>query len=334
MDYELIEDSDGRWYLNHQQVASHKAGLEKAKKDAKDEIWTIDNLWKEYRKQNPHLKGWRTYESQYKLHIEPTLKDKEPGEILPLDVDRLRLQLLKKKSPQTASHVLKLLKRIVKFGSERKLCSNFSFFIKMPSVNNQKTEDLTKEQLAKLLEAIENNNHAQAGPMMLMALYTGMRRGEMLKLKWKDVDFERKFIYIRNPKGGPDQKIPMNGPARSLLKSHPRKAKYVFPGRKGRQRTNIDKPAREIRKAAGLPRTFRPLHGLRHVYASSMASSGKVDMYTLQKLLTHKDPKMTQRYAHLREETLKRAADVAGDIFAEAAKEKDEEKVANLEKHK
>ena len=52
------------------------------------------------------------------------------------------------------------------------------------------------------------------------------------------------------------------------------------------------------------------------------ASSGQVDLYTLQKLLTHKSPTMTQRYAHLRDDALKRAAGVAGDIISSAAAEK------------
>ncbi|HAR49061.1 MAG TPA: hypothetical protein DCR81_02945 [Smithella sp.] len=46
--------------------------------------------------------------------------------------------------------------------------------------------------------------------MMKLALYTGMRRGEMFNLKWSDVDFQRGFISIRNPKGGVGQKIPLN----------------------------------------------------------------------------------------------------------------------------
>ena len=73
-----------------------------------------------------------------------------------------------------------------------------------------------------------------------------------------------------------------------------------------------------IKKAAGLPAKFRPLHGLRHAYASMLASSGHVDLYTLQKLLTHKSPQMTQRYAHLADDTLKRASNVAGDLVTGA----------------
>ena len=63
-----------------------------------------------------------------------------------------------------------------------------------------------------------------------------------------------------------------------------------------------------------------------------LASSGKVGLYTLQKLLTHKDPRMTQRYAHLRDQTLKDASQVAGDIVNCAMKGKKEQKVVNLKK--
>jgi site-specific recombinase XerD len=57
------------------------------------------------------------------------------------------------------------------------------------------------------------------------------------------------------------------------------------------------------------------MHGLRHVFASHLASSGKVDLYTLQRLLTHKTPGMTQRYAHLRDETLRAASNLAGAVL-------------------
>ena len=59
-----------------------------------------------------------------------------------------------------------------------------------------------------------------------------------------------------------------------------------------------------------------------------LASSGKVDLYTLQKLLTHKDPRMTQRYAHLRDEALKRASNLAGDLINAAVNGQDKEEIA------
>lgn len=81
---------------------------------------------------------------------------------------------------------------------------------------------------------------------------------------------------------------------------------------------DINKAVNKIKKATGLSEDFRPLHGLRHTYASMLASSGKVDIYTLQRLMTHKSPVMTQRYAHLRDDALRQAADLAGDIINDA----------------
>jgi integrase len=132
------------------------------------------------------------------------------------------------------------------------------------------------------------------------------------------VDLERDFIHIRDPKGRVDQKIPLNTSARELLTNHPRTGSpYVFPGRGGHRRIDINKQVSRIKEAAGLPKDFRALHGLRHVYASMLASSGQVDLYTLQKLLTHKSPGMTMRYAHLRDEALRRASDLAGDLLGQ-----------------
>jgi integrase len=151
-----------------------------------------------------------------------------------------------------------------------------------------------------------------------------MRRGEMFKLKWSDVNFERGFIHIKDPKGGPDQQIPLNDSARVLFETQPKTSKHVFPGRGGKQRTDINKAVNAIKKEAKLPKDFRPLHGLRHTYASMLASSGQVDLFTLQKLLTHKSPQMTQRYAHLRNDTLKRASNLAGEIISETIGEENE----------
>ena len=294
---------------------------EKAAKEAEDTRWTVSRLWEEYKKNNPKLKGIVTDENRFENHIKPKFGNKEPEEIIPLDVDRLRIKLLKTKAPGTVKNVLELLRRIINFGVKKQLCPGINFTIEMPQVDNEKTEDLTPKQLSSLLKAIDKDTNIQAANMMRMALFTGMRRGEMFKLKWRHVDFNRGFINIKDPKGGPDQKIPLNDEASKLLESHPRtKSQFVFPGRRGRQRTDIKHQVNRIKEDAGLPKDFRALHGLRHAYASMLASSGEVGMYVLQKLLTHKDPKMTQRYAHLRDEALRKASDVAGKLIAQAGR--------------
>ena len=312
-----------------------KRAAEEAAKQAEAKKWTIDRLFKEYKKGRKNNKGLKIDDGRYKNYLKNPFGDKEPKDIIALDVDRLRIRLLKKKSPQTVAHILNLLTWVVNFGVNKNLGQGLSFHVQKPEVHNEKTEDLTPDQLTKLLKAIENDTNIQAANMMKLALFTGMRRGEMFKLKWKDINFNRGFINIKDPKGGPDQKIPLNDAVRELLESHPRtRSHFVFPGRHGRQRTDIKHQVNRIKDDAGLPEDFRALHGLRHVYASMLASSGEVGMYTLQKLLTHKDPKMTQRYAHLRDEAMKRASEVAGNIIQAASKTKDDQKAVNLEDHK
>jgi integrase len=226
--------------------------LEEAQKQEAAQKWTIERLWKEYNANNPRLKGIKTYTSNYNLYIEPNFGSKEPRDILPLDADRLRLKLLKKRAPQTVQHVLELFRRIVNFGVRKKLCDGLNFKIEMPDVDNLKTEDLNPEQLSNLLKAIEKDLHPHAGQMMKMALFTGVRRGELFRLKWEDINFDRGFINIVDPKGGPDQKVPLNDAARDLLNSHIRTGSpYVFPGRNGGQRVNIAKQVNRIKKMRG-----------------------------------------------------------------------------------
>jgi integrase len=151
------------------------------------------------------------------------------------------------------------------------------------------------------LKAMRSGVYGEKNSAYYIDFYFGMRRGEMFKLTWEEIDFQRNFIRLREPKGGDDQTIPMNEFARQLLLNRPRfkDSPHVFPCRQGKELNDINHALAEIKRAAGLPKDFRTLHGLRHVFASMLASSGQVDVYTLQKLLTHKSPVMTQRYAHL-----------------------------------
>lgn len=303
---------------------------EVVQKKAEAGRYTIEKLWNEYSMNRRQGKSLDTDTGRYNKYVKPVFGDKEPKEIIKMDVDRVRLKLLKKLSPQSVKHVLNLFTWIVNYGVKNNLCQGVSFHIQKPSVNNEKTEDLTPDQLERLLESIEADGNLDVGKIMKIALFTGMRRNEIFKLTWKDIDFQTGFITIRDPKGGVDQKVPMNETARGIFKSVVRaKSEYVFPGRGGGQRTTIGTVGRRIKERAGLPPDFRPLHGLRHVYASMLASSGKVDMYVLQRLMTHKSPKMTQRYAHLRDEALKDGAGQIDEIMKQA-NEGTDKKIVNL----
>ncbi|MFA7013640.1 MAG: site-specific integrase, partial [Desulfobacterales bacterium] len=177
---------------------------EKAAKEADEGRWTVDKLWRQYLSAKPNLKGLKTDENRYQNHIKPVFGDRELSEIIPLDLVRLEKKLSKKLSPQTARHVLELLRRLSNFAVRMNLCPGLSFKIEMPRVNNIKIEDLAPEQLSDLLKVLHEHQGTDAADMMLLALYSGVRRGEMFRLKWNDVDVERGFIRLRDPKGGVD----------------------------------------------------------------------------------------------------------------------------------
>lgn len=291
---------------------------------------TISKLWSLYKEINGDIKGMVTDENRFEKHIKPIFGDKEPKDMIKLDVDRLRIKLLKERSPQTVKHILSLLRRIINFGVGQGLIDRLKFKIELPTVDNELREDLAPEQMQRLVSVLNSWPDIQAAGIIKIALFTGMRRGEIFKMKWSDVDFKDGFISIPDPKGGKGQSIPINSMAMDVLKNHPRKkSEYVFPGRSGGQRKSIQKESNKIKKAAGLPEHFRPMHGYRHAFASALASSKQVDMFTLQKLLTHKSPAMTQRYSHLRDEVLKDASNVMADIF-----KPDQKKVVNIDRVK
>lgn len=331
-DGRMIEETVGRQYQHRMTAAQantirsdrmsgkqstnrEKREKAKAKKSKKANRFTFNKLWETY-KENVPLKGLDTDEARFTKYIEPVFGDMEPNELLPLMVKRLERGLSKKLKPQTVKHVLALIRRLALFGLNNELCEGLTFKIAMPSFNNEKTEDLSPDQINQLFQVLDDFPNIQGANLVKLALFTGMRRGELFRLKWDDINFDRGFVRIRDPKGKEDQDIPLNGEALAVLENHPRSdSPYVFPGKDGKQRTTIKRLVNKIKKDAGLPGDFRPLHGLRHVYASTLASSGQVDLYTLQRLLTHKTPNMTQRYAHLRDEALRRASDLAGSLI-------------------
>lgn len=329
----VIEERVGRQYADQMTPAKASSkrldiieGRKKSKREEKQlKKWTFNTLWDEYKKyylQTRKLKNssrnLRTDDGKYSNHLKKIVGNKEPHEITPHHISVIETKT-SHLAPGTQKHVLALIKRISIFATRRSLCPGVTFYIQLPKVYNEVTEDLTPNQLKKLIKTLNESSNIQVATMLRMVLLTGMRRGELCKLQWDDINWQNKFINIRGPKGGVDQTIPINDSAYELLSNYPKtRSKFVFPGISGKQLVNPNEAAKKIMVSAGIPNTFRPFHGLRHVYASMLASSGKVDIYTLQRLLTHKTPKMTQRYAHLRDDALKRAADVASDIIGEA----------------
>ncbi|MBW2642122.1 MAG: site-specific integrase, partial [Deltaproteobacteria bacterium] len=106
-----------------------KREIEQARKEAEAQKWIIDRLWEEYKTQKPDSKSLKTDDNRYQKYLKLKFGKKEPKELIQLEIDRIRINLLKKKAPQTVKHVLALLKRIINFGFKKGLSEGINFSI-------------------------------------------------------------------------------------------------------------------------------------------------------------------------------------------------------------
>jgi integrase len=140
--------------------------------------------------------------------------------------------------------------------------------------------------------------------IVLLALNTGLRKGEIFGLQWRDVDLVRQQLTVRGEgaKSGQTRHVPLNVEAVGVLKGHRAIVDvgsdgFVFPGRvDGEALDDVKKAWQPVVTAAKLE-GFR-FHDLRHTFASKLVMAG-VDLNTVRELLGHTDIKMTLRYAHL-----------------------------------
>ena len=285
----------------------------------------IFSLFIEAKSENRSLGDDKT---RFRLYVAPVIGKKTVAELATNDIEKIKKKMLKEgKSAQTIKHVLTLVKRLVNFAAKMGYVESIpaTLHFDMPVVDNKVTENLTSEQMTTLLQVLDEEEDKIFASLIRLALFTGMRRGALLNLQWTDLDFERNIITLRRDvaKKKKTEYIPMNEKAKEILLAVPRTTSpYVFPGRNdNKPRANITDILKRVKEKAGLPENFRPLHGLRHSFASWLANSGQVSMYELQKLLTHSSPLMTQRYAHLHDEALKRASNLTTNLFT--AKEKE-----------
>lgn len=179
--------------------------------------------------------------------------------------------------------------------------------IKFFKLNNARKRFLEKEEIARLL----TNCRGYLKPIVIIALNTGMRRGEILALRWKDVDLRRGVILLTNTKNGESREVPINEQVKTALLRLPKysKSEYVFIRKGGEPIADIKKTFSTALKKSGIKDcTF---HTLRHTFASHLVMAS-VDLNTVRELLGHKSLQMTMRYSHLSPNHKQRAVDVLG----------------------
>ncbi len=156
----------------------------------------------------------------------------------------------------------------------------------------QRERLLTEEEMINLLNACND----KVKTIVLIALNCGLRKSEILNLKWKNVDLISRKIYITLTKTDKDRFVPVNNFLFNIVNSLPRESEYVFPGRTPSKPTVCFKKSfRNSVEEAGIT-GFR-FHDLRHQFCSLLAMNG-VDETTIGELVGHSKKTITSRYSH------------------------------------
>ncbi|MEX5217495.1 MAG: site-specific integrase [Nitrospira sp.] len=186
--------------------------------------------------------------------------------------------------------------------------------VSMGKVNNARVRYCDDETLARIYQACP----AWLQPIVMVARYTGLRRDNVVSLHWGQVDLARGFIVLDHTKNGDRLGVPLCDPVIKTLEdikpTRPYASGPVFLQRNGDPVTGdmVTIAFRRACHAVGVA-DFR-FHDLRHTFASALVQRG-VDLYRVQRLLGHRDGRMTQRYAHLSPENLREAVQVFKDDY-------------------
>jgi integrase len=255
-----------------------------------------------------------------RCHLGPQLGSFKLDAICLRDIDRYKAGKLEAGfSPKTVNNHLTVLRRALTTAVEYEYIRAFPRIKALPT-RPPVTDFLDFEEAERLFAATPPEHRALVG----MALWTGLRRGELIALRWEDVDLTAGKVHVRRsryrdtegpPKSRRNREVPICRRLRVELEAHRhQQSDYVFCKHKGLPlaRQNMWELLDEICRKAQL-RHFG-WHSLRHTFASHMVMKG-VPLRAVQELLGHASIEMTMRYAHLAPATLVEAV----GVFDEAA---------------
>lgn len=205
------------------------------------------------------------------------------------------------RSAQTVVHYLAVLSRLYK-AAERDFgiplpMGNPVKSIRLPSVSNARDRRLVGDEEARLMAAIDTSRSKHLKSIVLLALETAMRRGEILSLRWEHIDLPTQVAHLPTTKNGESRNVPLSSRAVVVLRGLPRSISgRVFIA----SETAVTEGFQRAAIRAGI--TDFKFHDLRHEATSRLAE--KLQMHELAKVTGHKSTRMLLRYYHPRAEDL------------------------------
>lgn len=273
----------------------------------------VDELFLPYIK--TYKRSWRTDLSFLNNHLLPKFGKKYLDEIDRKDVLALMQERCEAKAaPSSINRLLILLRFMFNLASKWQVPGvnrNPAAGVPLLEENNKRERFLTVSEANDLREAVSMSKNPMLSPIIAMLILTGARKREVLDAKWEDFDTQNRVWRIPISKSGRARHVPLSGGAIQVLESLRQTQRSAYPF--GNPLTG--KPYASIYVAWNTARTRAGLadvrmHDLRHSFASLLINNGR-SLYEVQKILGHSQIQTTQRYAHLQQQTLLEAVELA-----------------------
>ncbi len=248
---------------------------------------------RDQRKQSAQLNWWRKHYGSYVL-----------ADVTPALLGEARDTLTTGRAPGTVVRYLAAISHVFTTAVREWgwIDDNPVRKVRKPKEPRGRARFLSDNERDSLLKACEDSGDPHLHLIVVLALSTGMRQGEIVGLRWSDIDIERGRIVLHETKNGETRVVPLVGRARDLMREHAKVRRMdsdlVFPGRRKGRPAFVRTRWNRVCQAAGL-KDFR-FHDLRHSAASYMLMSG-ASLGEIAELLGHKTLQMVKRYSHLSE---------------------------------
>ena len=202
-----------------------------------------------------------------------------------------RLSLVKADSVRRELAIVRHCLAIARDEWNFRLPSNPVQQVKLPRASNPRERRLNSGELERLLAACETSRSRWLPAVIQLAIETGMRRSELLGMRWDDVDLEARTVLLRNTKNGMPRRVPLSTQALNVMKDAPRCGDTVFVVSANALRLAWDR----LRQRAGV--SGLRFHDLRHEAISRFFERG-LNVPEVAMISGHRDPRMLFRYTH------------------------------------
>lgn len=239
-------------------------------------------------------KSWKRDITSLK-NLLPVFGEQRLKDISPLDIEQYKLQRRKEITPAGVNRELALKKYMFSLAIKwKKVNRNPVKEVKLFKEKNQRLRFLSQEEIQKLIEC----SQPQLRPIIIVALHTGMRKGELLGLTWEDIDFKNNQIILDETKSGYSRKIDIDYKLKEyLFKLESRNTSdYVFLNKHGKPYRDVNTALRIALKKARIKNVT--MHTLRHTFGAWHAMMG-TPLPTIKELMGHRAIQTTMRYIHL-----------------------------------